>query len=176
MAPSAPPIRIGYARCSAKDQELDSRLIALPAAGCTRVFSEKISTRVKVRPELEGALALCWDIKAAASGQAVIFTVHELKRPARNAAELMPLLTFALALRAKGVGVPEIAAKLKMSSGKNAGRPPSVASLYRALAEADQRLAAVAPSESSASWPGRGRSRWRWSPVEGRRRVSRCRP
>lgn len=51
------------------------------------------------------------------------------------------MLTFALALRAKGVGVPQIAAKLKVSSGKNEGKPPSVASLYRALAEADQRLA-----------------------------------
>jgi hypothetical protein len=32
--------------------------------------------------------------------------------------------------------VPEIARKLTIKSGKNAGKPPSVASLYRALAEA----------------------------------------
>ncbi|MEV3926985.1 recombinase family protein [Actinomadura coerulea] len=206
-----PPIRIGYARCSTKGQELDSQLVALRAAGCTRVFAEKISTRIKVRPELEASLSLCRDIKAAASGQTVIFTVHELKRPARNAAELMALacglqaagiqlelltgpltgiydpnglgamlfavlavsaqldrdyirdktlegqqaaaargnhggrpkvidddmLTFAQALRAKGVPVPAIAAKLKIATGKNAGKPPSVASLYRALADAD---------------------------------------
>jgi DNA invertase Pin-like site-specific DNA recombinase len=211
IGPAAPPIRIGYARCSTKGQELDSQLVALRAAGCTRVFSEKISTRVRVRPELEAALALCRDIKSAAPGQTVIFTVHELKRPARNAAELMTLasglqaagiqlellsgpltgiydpnglgamlfavlavaaqldrdyirdktlegqqaaaargnhggrpkvidddmLTFALALRAKGVPVPAIAAKLKIATGKNAGKPPSVASLYRALANAD---------------------------------------
>jgi hypothetical protein len=42
-----------------KDQELDSQIIALRAAGCTRIFSEKISTRVKVRPELDAALGLC---------------------------------------------------------------------------------------------------------------------
>ncbi|MFF5265030.1 hypothetical protein ACFY4C_39615 [Actinomadura viridis] len=47
------------------------------------------------------------------------------------------MLTFALALRAKGVPVPAIAAKLKIATGKNAGKPPSVASLYRALADAD---------------------------------------
>jgi DNA invertase Pin-like site-specific DNA recombinase len=212
VGPAAPPIRIGYARCSTKGQELDSQLVALRAAGCTRIFSEKISTRIKVRPELDAALGLCRDIKSAAPGQTVIFTVHELKRPARNAAELMALagglqaagiqlelltgpltgiydpnglgamlfavlavsaqldrdyirdktlesqqaaaakgnhggrpkvidedmLTFAQALRAKGVPIPEIAAKLKISTGKNAGKPPSVASLYRALAEAEQ--------------------------------------
>jgi DNA invertase Pin-like site-specific DNA recombinase len=211
VAPSAPPIRIGYARCSTKDQELESQLVALRAAGCTRIFAEKISTRVKVRPEYEAALALCRDIKSAAPGQAVVFTVHELKRPARNAAELMTLaaglqaagiqlelltgpltgiydpaglgamlfavlavaaqldrdyirdktlegqqtaaarghhggrpkvidddlLTFALALRNKGVPVPDIAAKLTIKTGKNTGQNPSIASVYRALAVAE---------------------------------------
>jgi DNA invertase Pin-like site-specific DNA recombinase len=46
------------------------------------------------------------------------------------------MLTFAAALRDKGVPMPEIAGKLTIKSGKNAGKPPSVASLYRALAEA----------------------------------------
>ncbi|WP_281186070.1 hypothetical protein [Actinomadura kijaniata] len=42
------------------------------------------------------------------------------------------MFTFALALRVEGVAVPEIAAELTISSGENAGRPPSVASPYRA--------------------------------------------
>ncbi|SBW23069.1 hypothetical protein FDG2_3529 [Candidatus Protofrankia californiensis] len=42
-------------------------------------------------------------------------------------------------LKDKGVPVPEIAKKLTIKTGKNAGKSPSVASLYRALAEADQR-------------------------------------
>jgi DNA invertase Pin-like site-specific DNA recombinase len=211
-APPGQPIRIGYARCSTARQELASQLAALEAAGCTRVFSEKISTRIRVRPELEQALGLCRDIKDAAPGQAVILTVHEMKRLARNAAELMTLasalqatgiqlellsgpltgiydpngmgamlfavlavaaqldreyirektlegqqaaaargnhggrpkvidddmLTFAAALRDRGVPMPEIAGKLTIKSGKNAGKNPSVASLYRALAEAGQ--------------------------------------
>jgi len=62
--------------------------------------SEKISTRVRVRPELEQALTLCRDIKGVAPGQVVILAVHEMKRLARNAAELM---TLAGALQA---GVP----------------------------------------------------------------------
>jgi DNA invertase Pin-like site-specific DNA recombinase len=203
------PIRIGYARCSTAGQELASQLGALDRADCRRMFSEKISTRVKVRPELEKALALAHEIRQAAPGQPVSLTVHELKRLARNAAELMALsaqlqnagiqlelltgpltgiydpagmgsmlfavlavaaqldrdyirdktlegqkaaaargnhggrpkvidddmLTFAIALKDKGVPVPAIAKKLTIKAGKNAGKNPSVASLYRALAE-----------------------------------------
>ncbi|MFI2780131.1 recombinase family protein [Streptomyces sp. ALB3] len=158
-----------------------------------QVFKEQISTRVKIRPELERALALAHQFKKAAPETAVILTVHELKRLARNAAALMTLtgiqdrngmggmlfavlavadqiernyirekslegqvtaaskgnhggrpkvihddmLTFAIACKDKGVPVPEIAEKLTIKVGKNAGKSPSVASLYRALAEAE---------------------------------------
>ncbi|MFE0062660.1 recombinase family protein [Streptomyces sp. NPDC059003] len=206
------PIRIGYARTSTARQELASQLEALAAAECHKVFSEQISTRIKVRPELEEALKLARQFKEAAPDTAVNFTVHELKRLARNAAELMTLsselqaagiqlelltgpltgiydpngmgakffavlavagqiernyirektlegqvaaakkgnhggrpkvidddsLTFALALRDKGVPVPEIAKKLTIKTGKNKDKHPSVASLYRAFAEAEQ--------------------------------------
>lgn len=89
-AAAAKPIRIGYARCSTAQQELASQLAALEPV-CKRIFSEKISTHVKVRPELEKALKLAYDIKEAAPDQEVTLTVHELKRLARNAAELMTL-------------------------------------------------------------------------------------
>ncbi|WP_445523967.1 hypothetical protein [Streptomyces cyslabdanicus] len=54
------------------------------------------------------------------------------------------MLTFAVALKGKGVPVPEIAKKLTIKSGKSVGKSPSVASLYRALAEAE----AVAADDS----------------------------
>lgn len=209
------PVRIGYARTSTARQELASQLEALRRAECRKIFHEQISTRVKVRPELEKALALARQFKEAAPETPVIFTVHELKRLARNAAELMALsaglhdggiqlelltgpltgiydpngmgamffavlavagqiersyirektlegqvtaaakgnhggrpkvidedsVTFALALKDKGVPVPDIAKKLTIKSGRNAGKSPSVASLYRALAEAEQAAA-----------------------------------
>ena len=47
---------------------------------------------------------------------------------------------FARALKDKGVPVPEIAQKLTIKTGKNSGRHPSVASVYRALAEATEVL------------------------------------
>jgi hypothetical protein len=41
------------------------QLDLLEQAGCRRIFSEKISTRVRVHPELENALGLAREIKPA---------------------------------------------------------------------------------------------------------------
>ncbi|MEV7559613.1 recombinase family protein [Streptomyces sp. NPDC089795] len=87
------PVRIGYARTSTARQELASRPEALHRAECHKVFKERISTRVKMRPELGAALTLAHQLKEAAPEAPVIPTVHELKRLARNAAELMTLST-----------------------------------------------------------------------------------
>ncbi|MGW3494637.1 recombinase family protein [Streptomyces sp. NPDC001020] len=153
---------MGYARCSTAQQELQSRLNALAEAGCDPAFSEKISTRVKVRPEFVKAMDFARTIKKAVPRQRVIFTVHEMKRLGRGAAELLAiaedlrhhdiqleLLTgplqgvfvdddmadYARSLRANDVPVPQIAQKLIITSGKNKGQRPSVATVYRILAE-----------------------------------------
>ncbi|MET7664734.1 recombinase family protein [Streptomyces sp. NPDC005463] len=95
LAPDTPSadIRIGYARCSTLTQELRSQLDALAKHGIERdkVFSEKISTRVRVRPQFEAALVLARQIKAHAPHCRVIFTVYEMKRLGRDAAELTAL-------------------------------------------------------------------------------------
>ncbi len=206
--PQGAPIRIGYARCSTAQQELQIQIDALDHAHCTRIFAEKISSRIKVRPEFEKALALARGIKQAAPEHPVMLTAHEMKRLARNAAELMALtaalegdgiqlelltgpltgvydpagmgailfavlavaaqldrnyirektlegqqaaavkgnhggrpkvidddmLIFARALKDQGTPIPLIATKLTITTGKNAGHRPSLASLYRALA------------------------------------------
>lgn len=78
LAPDTPTadIRIGYARCSTLTQELQSQLDTLAKHGIPRdkVFSEKISTRVRVRPQFEAALALARQIKPHAPHCRVIFT------------------------------------------------------------------------------------------------------
>lgn len=209
--PGGAAIRIGYARCSTAQQELQTQVEALQRAACKRIFSEKISSRVTVRPEFDKALALAREIKQAAPDQPVILCAHEMKRLARNAAELMTLaatleaggtqlellsgpltgiydphgmgavlfavlavaaqldrnyirektlegqqaaaakgnhggrpkvvdddmLIFARALKDNGTPVLEIASKLTIKTGKNAGRHPSVASLYRALRDGE---------------------------------------
>ncbi|MGY0068772.1 recombinase family protein [Streptomyces sp. QTS137] len=205
------PTRVGYARCSTAQQELQSQLDALAEAGCDPVFSEKISTRTKVRPEFVKAMDFARTVKKAVPHQRVIFTVHEMKRLGRGAAELLAiaedlrhhdieleLLTgplqgvydpsghdvalfafftgmaesereyirekslegqasarehgrhggrpkvvdddmadYARSLRAGGVSVPEIARKLVITAGKNKGEHPSIATVYRILAEAN---------------------------------------
>ena len=86
-------IRIGYARCSTLTQELQSQLDALAAHGIPRdkIFSEKISTRVRVRPQFEKALATAREIKAHAPHCRVILTVYEMKHLGRDAADLTAL-------------------------------------------------------------------------------------
>ncbi|MFJ9343800.1 recombinase family protein [Streptomyces sp. NPDC101733] len=89
-APGA-DIRIGYARYSHLTQELPSQPAAPAAHGIPRdkVFCEKISSRVRVRPQFEAALTLAREIKAHAPHCRVPFTVYEMKRLARDAAELI---------------------------------------------------------------------------------------
>ena len=46
-------MKIGYARVSTKDQNLDLQNEALQKAGCEKIFEEKISGSTKNRPELD---------------------------------------------------------------------------------------------------------------------------
>ncbi|MFE2182355.1 MULTISPECIES: recombinase family protein [Streptomyces] len=61
-------------------------------------------------------------------------------------------LLFARALKDKGVPVPEIAKKLTIKTGKNAGKHPSVTSLYQALAEDEDTAGS---DEAQIIGPGR---------------------
>lgn len=48
--------KIGYARVSTRDQNLDSQIDMLKAVGCDRIFSEKVSGRKFKRTELDNCL------------------------------------------------------------------------------------------------------------------------
>jgi DNA invertase Pin-like site-specific DNA recombinase len=102
-------VRIGYARASTARQSLNPQADALRAAGVTRVFSEKISTRVTVRPELDKAVALAREIRA--SGAAVTLAVHEHKRLGRG----IELAALAEQLRAGGIGLEFLVGELQGS-------------------------------------------------------------
>jgi resolvase-like protein len=73
-------------------QELDSQLDALAKHGISRgkTFSEKISTRIKVRPQFEEALRTAREVKAHAPHCRVIFTVFEMKRLGRGTRQSSP--------------------------------------------------------------------------------------
>ncbi|MFG3223087.1 recombinase family protein [Streptomyces sp. NPDC048185] len=102
-------VRIGYARASTARQSLDTQLDSLAAAGVTRVFSEKISTRATKRPELEKAVTLACELRA--SGVGVTLVVHEHKRLGRG----IDLATLAEELRACGVGLEFLTGELQGS-------------------------------------------------------------
>jgi DNA invertase Pin-like site-specific DNA recombinase len=101
--------KIGYARASTVRQSLDTQLDSLKAAGVTRVFSEKISTRATRRPELERAITLAREMRA--SGVAVTLVVHEHKRLGRGLA----LAEIAEQLRACDVGLEFLTGELQGS-------------------------------------------------------------
>ncbi|MER7775941.1 recombinase family protein [Streptomyces sp. NPDC096191] len=70
-------LRFGYARASTARQSLDAQLHSLAAAGATRIFSEKLSTRATKRPELETVVKLAGELKASDVG--LEFLTGELK-------------------------------------------------------------------------------------------------
>lgn len=51
-------MKIGYARASTSDQNLDLQLNALSEYGCTTIYQEKISEQNKDRPKLKKRLEI----------------------------------------------------------------------------------------------------------------------
>ncbi|MDU8491770.1 recombinase family protein [Pseudomonas syringae pv. actinidiae] len=77
-------LRIGYARVSTRDQNLDLQIDALKSAGCTRIYEEKVSGSSVPRPEQENML------KALRKGDTVV--VWQLSRLGRSLSELIGLV------------------------------------------------------------------------------------
>jgi DNA invertase Pin-like site-specific DNA recombinase len=102
-------VRIGYARASTVRQSLDTQADSLGAAGVTRIFAEKISTRAVTRPELDKAVALARELRASAV--AVTIVVHEHKRLGRG----IELAALAEQLRAAGIGLEFLTGELQGS-------------------------------------------------------------
>ena len=74
-------MRIGYARVSTKDQELENQKARLADAGCELFFEEKISGAARKRPKLEAMLEQL--------RQGDVLVVTKLDRLARSTAELL---------------------------------------------------------------------------------------
>ena len=80
---------VGYARVSTRDQNPASQIDALKAAGCDRVFMEKVSGANRDRPELKAALdyiragdtLLVWKLdRLARSVRQLVETAEDLVR------------------------------------------------------------------------------------------------
>lgn len=77
-------MKIGYARVSTREQNLNLQLDALRATGCSRIFQDKLSATVTERPGLAGAF------KAIRAGDQLV--VWKLDRFARDLLEQMLML------------------------------------------------------------------------------------
>jgi len=77
-------MKIGYARVSTREQNLDLQVAALKEAGCEKIFAEKISGTLDKRPELDR----CFDILRPGD----MFVVYKLDRLGRSLKNILFLL------------------------------------------------------------------------------------
>ena len=83
--PSAPTgLKIGYARVSTRDQNLDLQTEALRAAGCARVFDDTLSGTKRERPGLERALE-----HLRAGDTLVVWKLDRLGRSVKDLVEMV---------------------------------------------------------------------------------------
>jgi DNA invertase Pin-like site-specific DNA recombinase len=135
--------RIGYARVSSKDQNLDSQLDLLKAAGCERVFEDKVSGVKESRPE--------WDrlLEFLREGDTVV--VAELSRMTRS---LMHLLSLVKQFEQRGVQIVSLREHIDTSTAT--GR--AFLSILGAINQMERELKSERAAAGRASAKARGRT------------------
>lgn len=135
--------RIGYARVSSKDQNLDSQLDLLKAAGCENVFEDKVSGVKESRP--------AWDrlLEFLRPGDTVV--VAELSRMTRS---LMHLLSLVKEFEQLGVQIVSLREHIDTSTAT--GR--AFLSILGAINQMERELKAERAAAGRASAKARGRT------------------
>lgn len=103
-------MKIGYARVSTEDQDLDIQLKAIRKASCKKIYKEKISGTSWERPELEKML------KSLEPGDIII--VWRLDRLARSTKMLLEIIDKIINSGAKFVSLSEPWADTTSAAGK----------------------------------------------------------
>jgi DNA invertase Pin-like site-specific DNA recombinase len=135
--------KIGYARVSTSDQNPDSQRDALTAAGCERIFTDKVSGKLAKRPEWDTCLAYL------RPGDALVIT--RLSRAARS---LRNLLEVADQLRARGIDL--VVLKQAIDTTTPAGR--LAFHVMAAIDEFQRELIVEGTHEGLAAARARGRT------------------
>lgn len=117
--------RIGYARVSTDDQNLDLQRDALRLSGIQMIYEEMASGKVSDRPELDHCL------KALRTGDTLV--VWRLDRLGRSLSDLVRIVT---GLEGRGIGFESITEKIETTSA--AGK--LVFHVFAALAEFERNL------------------------------------
>ena len=152
-------MKIGYARVSTDDQNLDLQRDALAAAGCERVFEDKASGAKADRPGLRDALAY------ARPGDCLV--VWRLDRLGRSMTDLVAIVG---QLQAAGVGFESLTEKIE--TGTATGR--LVFHVFAALAEFERQLTRERTAAGLAAARARGRKGGRKALGEEKRAAIRA--
>ena len=141
-AAPAPGTRLGYARVSTEDQNLDLQRDALAQAGCRQLYEEKASGKGADRPELDHVLA---DLRP---GDTLV--VWRLDRLGRNLADLVRIVSD---LRNKGVGFESLTERIDTVTATG----ELVFHLFASLAQFERNLIRERTRAGLASARARGR-------------------
>ncbi|MEL6148910.1 MAG: recombinase family protein [Chloroflexota bacterium] len=135
-------MKIGYARVSTTDQDLNLQLDALNAAGCERIYHEKISGANKNRPQLRQLL------DHLREGDEII--VWKLDRLARSLTDLVSLVT---EIQEKGASFHSLQDQIDTSSAHG----KFTFHLFAALAEFERDIIRERTKAGLAAARARGR-------------------
>lgn len=121
--------RVGYARVSTEDQELEAQLDALTEAGCVRIFSEKASGMDPERQERKLALEYL-----RAGDDLVVYSLSRLGRG------MVDLVTTVVALHERGVGLVSLVEPVDTRSTAQTATGEFTLWLFCALAALERSL------------------------------------
>jgi len=133
---------IGYARVSTEDQNLDLQLDALGAAGCDRIFEDRLSGAVAQRPGLAEAIGF-----VRKGDTLVVWRLDRLGRSLKNLIEVVGQL------EERGIGLRSLQEAIDTSS--STGR--LVFQIFGALAEFERNLIRERTMAGLAAARARGR-------------------
>ncbi len=133
---------LGYARVSTDDQDLTTQRAELHAAGCTRLFAEKITGARRARPQLDRML------DQLRAGDVV--TVTRLDRLARNTRDLLEI---AERIQSAGAGLRSLAEPWADTTSP-AGR--MVLTIFAGIAEFERTLIIDRTQRGRAAAKARG--------------------
>lgn len=135
-------MKIGYARVSTQDQNLDRQLDNLRAAGCERIFNEKMTGTKSDRPELKTML-----LTLRSGDVLVIDSFSRLSRSTKDLLELVEKLT--------GMGVHLVSLKENLDTTTATGK--LMLTMLSALSQFERDLIAERTIDGLKAARARGR-------------------
>lgn len=135
-------MKIGYARVSTQDQNLDRQLDNLRAAGCERIFNEKMTGTKSDRPELKTML-----LTLRSGDVLVIDSFSRLSRSTKDLLELVEKLT--------GMGVHLVSLKENLDTTTATGK--LMLTMLSALSQFERDLIAERTVDGLKAARARGR-------------------